>query len=547
MILSTDLIIKLKKLFTEKKFTEIEFSIESLGELKKLPNNILNLYAVSKALNPNSKIEDFKLSAYCFEKIYLADKSNREVFYNLIVTSVKAVDYTYLEKHLIEEYKKDKENPKILEGLAKMNFFYNNMKEASIYYEKLVSLKPEYANVWSSFIASLNYHYHYDQKKYLEFCKKFDETIKIETDNFKFNLIKNKKIKIGFLSADFKNHSVSLFLREILNKLDKNEFELFGFSNLQLNFHDKMTMSLKKIFDKWYDIFNLKDEELVRLVRACNLDIIIDLSGHTYQNRINILKARCAPIQISWLGYCNTSGVKNMDYLIADPNLIKNDEHSLYSEKILYMPNIWNALSKPKNLPSIRNDKEKNVFTFGSFNNFQKISLETIRLWSKILNVNNSRLILKSSTPFDNQKSKDILLKKFEIEKVDLKRIIVLDRKNTFEEHLDCYNKVDLSLDTFPYPGVTTSFQSWVMGVPVLTMKGFNFNSRCGESINYNLNFSDLVAKNEKDYFDKSLDIKEKNNIDMNYRLALREKALKSNLFDTETFTKDFVGLIKSL
>ena len=547
MILSTDLIIKLKKLFTEKKFTEIEFSIESLGELKKLPNNILNLYAVSKALNPNSKIEDFKLSAYCFEKIYLADKSNREVFYNLIVTSVKAVDYTYLEKHLIEEYKKDKENPKILEGLAKMNFFYNNMKEASIYYEKLVSLKPEYANVWSSFIASLNYHYHYDQKKYLEFCKKFDETIKIETDNFKFNLIKNKKIKIGFLSADFKNHSVSLFLREILNKLDKTEFELFGFSNLQLNFHDKMTMSLKKIFDKWYDIFNLKDEELVRLVRACNLDIIIDLSGHTYQNRINILKARCAPIQISWLGYCNTSGVKNMDYLIADPNLIKNDEHSLYSEKILYMPNIWNALSKPKNLPSIRNDKEKNVFTFGSFNNFQKISLETIRLWSKILNVNNSRLILKSSTPFDNQKSKDILLKKFEIEKVDLKRIIVLDRKNTFEEHLDCYNKVDLSLDTFPYPGVTTSFQSWVMGVPVLTMKGFNFNSRCGESINYNLNFSDLVAKNEKDYFDKSLDIKEKNNIDMNYRLALREKALKSNLFDTETFTKDFVGLIKSL
>ena len=186
MILSTDLIIKLKKLFTEKKFTEIEFSIESLGELKKLPNNILNLYAVSKALNPNSKIDDFKLSAYCFEKIYLADKSNREVFYNLIVASVKAVDFTYLEKHLIDEYRKDKENPKILEALAKMNFFYNNMKEASIYYEKLVSLKPEYANVWSSFIASLNYHYHYDQKKYLEFCRKFDKTIRVETKNFKY-------------------------------------------------------------------------------------------------------------------------------------------------------------------------------------------------------------------------------------------------------------------------------------------------------------------------------------------------------------------------
>ena len=495
MILSTDLIIKLKKLFNEKKFTEIDFTIESLGDLKKLPNNILNLYAVSKALNPSSKIDDFKLSAYFFEKIYSADKSNREAFYNLIVTSVKAVHFSYLEKHLIDEYNKKNDDPKILEGLAKMNFFYNNMNEASIYYEKLVSLKPEYANVWSSFIAGLNYHYRYDQKKYLEFCKKFNETLKIETDDFKNNFKDNKKIRIGFLSADFKSHSVSLFLKEILNKLDKTEFELFGFSNLQLTFHDEMTSSLKRTFDKWHDVFELSDVEFLNLARSCNLDIIIDLSGHTYQNRINVLKARCAPIQISWLGYCNTTGVKNIDYLIEDSHLIKKEEHNLYSEKILYMPNIWNALSKPKNLPNIKNDKEKDIFTYGSFNNFQKISLETISLWSKILNENNSRLILKTSTSFNNQKNKDILLKKFELEQVDLKKIIILDRKNTYEEHLDCFNKIDLSLDTFPYPGVTTSFQSIVMGVPVLTMKGFNFNSRCGESINYNLNFPELVAK----------------------------------------------------
>ncbi len=547
MILSTDLIIKLKKLFNEKKFTEINFIIESLGDLKKLPNNILNLYAVSKALNPNSNINDFKLSAYFFEKIYSADKSNREAFYNLIVTSVKAIHFSYLDKHLIDEYNKNKDDPKILEGLAKMNFFYNNMKEASIYYEKLVSLKPEYANVWSSFIASLNYHYHYDQKKYLEFCKKFNETLKIEAEDFKISLKKNKKIRIGFLSADFKIHSVSLFLKEILNKLDKTEFELFGFSNLQLTFHDEMTSSLKIIFDKWHDVLNLTDVELLNLTRSCNLDIIIDLSGHTYQNRINVLKARCAPIQISWLGYCNTSGVKNIDYLITDPNLIKKEEHNLYTEKILYMPNIWNALSKPNNLPNIENDKEKDIFTYGSFNNFQKISLDTIKLWSKILNENKSRLILKTSTSFNNQKNKDILLKKFESEQVDLKKIVILDRKNTFEEHLECYNKIDLSLDTFPYPGVTTSFQSLIMGVPVLTMKGFNFNSRCGESINYNLNLSELIATSEKDYFDKAINIQKKNNINLSYRLDLRLKALKSNLFDTETFTKDFVSLIKSL
>ena len=547
MILSTDLVNKLKELFNKKKFTEIDFTIESLGDLEKLPNNILNLYAVSKALNPHSKESDFRLSAYLFEKIFSADKSNREAFYNLIVTSVKAIHFSYLEKHLVNEYNKNNNDPKILEGLAKMNFFYNNMKEASIYYEKLVTLKPEYANVWSSFIASLNYHYHYDQREYLEFCKKFDETLNIEAEEFKAGSKKNKKIRIGFISADFKNHSVSLFLKEILNKLDKTEFELFGFSNLQSTFHDGMTSNLKKIFDNWYDVFDLTDVEFLQLTRSCNLDIILDLSGHTYQNRINVLKARCAPIQISWLGYCNTLGVKNIDYLIADPHLIKEEEQNLYSEKILYMPNIWNALSKPINLPNIENDKEKDIFTYGSFNNFQKISLETIKLWSKILNENNSKLILKTSASFNNEKNKDILLKKFANEQVDLKKIIILDRKISYEEHLACYNKIDLSLDTFPYPGVTTSFQSLVMGVPVLTMKGFNFNSRCGESINYNVNSEELIAKNEKEYFDKALNIQKANNINLNYRHALREKVLESNLFDTETFTKDFVSLIKSL
>ena len=127
MILSTDLLIKIKNLFIEKKYTELEFNIESLGSLDKLPSKILMFYAVSKALNPNSKKNDFKISAFHFEKIYSENKSNREAFYNLIFTSVKAVYFKYLEPHIIKEYEKNKSDTKILEGLAKMNFFYNNM------------------------------------------------------------------------------------------------------------------------------------------------------------------------------------------------------------------------------------------------------------------------------------------------------------------------------------------------------------------------------------------------------------------------------------
>ena len=548
MILSTDQKIKLKQLFENKKFSEIEYFVESLGDVKKLPSNILNIYATSKALNENSKIDDYKLSAYCFEKIYLENNSNRDAFYNLIIVSVKATYFEYLEEHIIKEYNLNNKDPKILEGLAKMNFFYNNMEKASFFYEKLLEINPNFKNIWSSFLASLNYHKKYDQKKYLEFCNKFDQFLKLEINEFTPNIKKNKKIKVGFLSADFKYHSVSFFLDDLIKKLNKEEFELFAISNLEKGNQDKMTNDLKDNFNEWYDVNNMSDIESIKLIRSLNLDILIDLSGHTYKNRVSVMRARCAPKQILWLGYNNSLGVENIDYIIADPNLVKKEEYNLYKEKIVFMPKIWNALPKPINLPEINlKQKKDDCFVYGSFNNFQKISSETINTWSKILKDGNTKLILKSSSSFDEKNLNKSLINKFKKENIEEDKIEILSRKKTYSEHLESYNKINLSLDTFPYPGVTTSFESVSMGTPVLTMKGFNFNSRCGESINKNLNLENLIANSEADYIDKALSIKKENKIDQKYKQNLRSEALKSCLFDTETFAKDFGSLLKSL
>tara|TARA_Y100000389_G_C17324686_1_gene444919 strand:+ start:70 stop:801 length:732 start_codon:yes stop_codon:yes gene_type:complete len=242
-------------------------------------------------------------------------------------------------------------------------------------------------------------------------------------------------------------------------------------------------------------------------------------------------------------------GIKNIDFLIADPNLIKNDEKHLYSEKILYMPNIWNSLSKPKNLPDIKakiNIKDKTI-VYGCFNNFMKISLNTIKVWSKILNQGESKLILKNPVSLIDEKAKEILIKKFENEKVDINKIEFVERKKTMTEHLETYNQIDLALDTFPYPGVTTSFQSILMGVPVLTMKGYNFNSRCGESINRNLGFEDFISEDEVDYFNKAVKFKNNKQKLFDIKKNLRNIALKSNLFDTDQFVFDFSKLIKNL
>ena len=130
----------------------------------------------------------------------------------------------------------------------------------------------------------------------------------------------------------------------LLKNINKDEIELIAISNLETYQHDQMTRDLKENFNEWHDVFQIDDKKLVQFIRSMNLDVLIDLNGYTYKNRINVLRARCAPIQISWLGYCNSLGVKNIDYLITDPNLIKKGEEDLYSEKIIFMPKIWNAL-----------------------------------------------------------------------------------------------------------------------------------------------------------------------------------------------------------
>ena len=539
---------KLKNLYIDKQFSQIEREIESSKNIDFLPTDIKMLYAVSKSLNFKSTREDFVTASYYFEKVFISNKSNLEPFYNLILTSVKSEFFEYLEPHINEQYKNNNQDPKIIEGLAKMHTCYGNMVAVSFYYKELIKIKPEYVNAWTFLLASFNYHEKINQIQYLDYCKKFDQL-----PNEKLKEIKKKyskgKIKLGFFSTDFKIHSVSFFLENIISKIDKSQFELHAISNLEINKQDVMTNDLKKIFDNWNDTANLSDNEFIELTRSLDLDILFDLSGYFSGNRVQAFRARCAPAQVSWLGYCNSLGIKNMDYLIADKNLILKDEQEQYSEKILYMPNTWSTISLPTNLNQIiiKQKKQKKDFTYGSFNNFEKISESVLKVWSKILNESNTRLILKNSSGKNSKKLNKIILERFKNEKVDIKKIKILSPTLTREEHLDCYNQIDLALDTFPYPGVTTTFESILMGVPVLTKKGSNFISRTGVSINLNLNMYEFIAENEEDYFKKAIDARSKKKILKELKLTLRNKFSKSDVFDSKKFTIDFCNLLKGL
>ena len=189
-----------------------------------------------------------------------------------------------------------------------------------------------------------NYKYDWSQKNFLEYSKQIEKYIPLVPEEKLFNSssVKSDKIKIGFVSSDVnKVHSITFFLKTILSSYDNKKFEIFLFLNS--NKEDEGTLRFKSFVDHSINITDLKDVECINTIRKLNLNIIFDLMGVTSTNRVSLFKNRLAPVQISWLGYCNTMGIKNMDYLISDPNLIYENEHNLYSEKVLYLPNIWNC------------------------------------------------------------------------------------------------------------------------------------------------------------------------------------------------------------
>jgi len=535
-------VIKVKKLLVEKKFEEAIVLIENFFSNTEKTSEILNILGVCKLQKKNFTNFDLLSAIENFRDCYLKEKNTSqgiEGLLNFIVSSNQANQYDDSIKYFKETELTMGYIRKLFLSIVDVYLRLTDFESAIYYLKKIIENDDglEYSTL-KKYIFFNSYLNKWSQKDFFENTIKLEETLPQYNFN-KINIRKNKKIKLAFLSSDIVNtHSVISFLKTILKHVDKDKFELIFFSNYIINKDKETLIDFKIYFDEWINIKNLNDVEAISIIRKNNINIIIDLMGLTSPNRLALFKNRLAPIQILWLGYNNTSGLSQMDYLIADPNLIKKNELKLYSEKILFLPNIWNChsgldISRIETpAPLIKN---KHI-TFGSFNNAFKISDEVVSVWSKILkSINNSRLIIKSSLNYSDK----ILKEKFEKNQV-FNQITFLDKTYSFEEHINEYKKIDLALDTFPYNGVTTSFEAIWMSVPILTLKGFNPNSRAGESINKNLNMNYLIADNKDEYVLKAVELSKNFEKVIEIRKNLFDKALASNLFNDKKFSKEF-------
>ena len=553
-------ILKLSNLFKEKKYDDLIIFIQN--SFPKKSAQILNLLGVARLFNNRDK-NSLILALSDFKQAYIKEKKTNfglEALINFINT---AADLYALQSPL-QDTKYDSSiflnQTNDLFEEAKINFGYNeklvssiirvykhqaNLNKTLFYLEKQFEKSELNQSGFASWIFFNNYKKNWTQSDFLKYSKLFSDKIENFNSNnlVELNRKKNSKIRIGFLSSEILGkHSITYFLETIFKDYNKDKFEIYLY--LDNAIEDENTNEFKILVKKFINVSSLEDIEAFNLIRSDNIDIMFDITGVTLSNRVSLFKNRMAPKQISWLGYCNTSGLENMDYLIADKNLIYDEEKNYYSEKIIYMPNIWNCHSGLNSIRSLSDPpclKEKNI-TFGSFNNFNKINDQVISVWSQILlKVKNSKLILKSSLKMD----KSFLKKEFE--KYGVIDSIKFLEKRKLESHYNLYKNIDIALDTFPYNGVTTTFEALAMGVPVITMKGYNFNSRCGESIIKNLGVEELIANNEDDYILKAQKIAN----DKDKLLELRKNIFKIShetpLFDTKQFSQDFFDILEKI
>ena len=550
---------KLKKLFQDKRYTEVVLDIESSTTENNRSPALHNLLGVCRASQKGRTDRDTKYALEDFEKAFYKDNFG-EISLESLCNHIKLCaeegrkDSDLLNNMLTsqkmyqEAEKKFSENFKYLShGIDLYKYLIKHKEKISVV-EKILKSNGLNKLFGTSYIITQMYLSNWKQKNFAEFQKKFSNIFNVLDTKKPTKIdITKKKIKIGFFSPDFwQSHSITYFIKDLLKDLKLTKFETFGLSLLKDNQHDETTDEFSNLFDNWVDLGDKSDQEIVDIIQNTNIDILIDLAGLWSSNRINIFNTRICPLQISWLGFNNSTGLKEVDFILADTNTIKNEERE-YVTKIYKLPKIWNSHCgfEYKRTFNELPFKKNNFFTFGSLNNFTKINDEVLNTWIKILKkTKNSKLILKSSLFL----CEDVLKKRFEEEGlINSIEILKKTKRKEFLSHLNLYNKIDLCLDTFPFTGVTTTFEALWKNVPVISKLGYNFNSRCGESILKNANIENFIAISNDDYVEKAVYYANNINELDKIRKDLFNKIRETPLFDTKGFSNDFCEALENM
>lgn len=354
------------------------------------------------------------------------------------------------------------------------------------------------------------------------------------------------KIRLGYFSADLRNHPVAYLMAELFEKHDKNKFELFAFS-LGRPVRDDMQKRIAAAFDHFIEVDTQSDEEIAKLARSCNIDIAIDLGGYTIHNRTGIFSYRAAPVQVQYIGYLGTMGAPYIDYLLADPVLIPDNSRSYYTECIAYLPSYQANDSKrkvsTKEFSRFELGLPESAFVFCCFNNNYKITPETFDSWMRILGkAPNSVLFLYAN----DQDTRANLKREAERRGIEPSRIVFGQRLER-DEYLARYRAADLFLDTLPYNAGTTASDALWAGLPVLTCAGESFAARMCASVLQSIGLSELITTTIEEYELTAIELATNHNAIVELKQKLDRQKHSTALFDSDSFCRNLESAYQSM
>ncbi len=350
---------------------------------------------------------------------------------------------------------------------------------------------------------------------------------------------RRSRLRIGYVSADFRRHAVSYFIGPVLSAHNRERVEVYAFSNVAAP--DAQTESLRRRGAQWERIEALDDDAAARLIREREIDVLVDLSGHTQGNRLGVFARKPAPVQATWLGYFGTTGLSAMDHWITDGVLHPESLPVAASETVWRLPRCWVCYEGPDAAPPV-GMAERSGVVFGSFNNLAKISAITLDLWARVLAaVPDSTLLLKN-VKFEDERCRERISRELRVRGVDDKRVQFGFHSARLEDHLAAYAGIDIALDTHPYTGATTTADALWMGVPTVTLPGTTYASRMSASLLVAAGLPDLLAGSPEEYVTTAMQCAaELQGVGSAARLELRRKRreamAQSSLCDARAMT----------
>jgi predicted O-linked N-acetylglucosamine transferase (SPINDLY family) len=485
-----------------------------------------------------------------FTKALHSDSKNATIHSNLGVCYIEMKQWQRAFEHFQIGLELDANHAGIHTNLSQAYRLIGCMPEAVDHIKKVLTIEPDSTVAQSNLLLYLNYCPDISSEELFYYHQQWGRSFLIKPENrlmFSNYPDPDRLIRLGYVSPDFRGHSVGYFIEPALVNYDSKQFEIYCYAHVP--HPDQTTSIIQRHVNRFYQIHTMDDRQLANQIRADGIDILVDLSGHTANSRVRVTTYQPAPVQVTYLGYPTTTGLKHIHYRLTDAVIdSKGVSDSDYTEELQYIDPYFFCLSPLGNrvpvspAPSLQNTQ----FCFGAFHNTSKLSDIIIKLWSDVLlEIPESRLLLQAASYDDPDIARyfQSSFVKYGIAKHRIQCVGTLP----FEHYLKLHHQIDIMLDTQPWTGHTTSCHALWMGIPILTLAGNRHASRIGQRLMTALNLSEWIAKDYQTFVKKAIQFSRDRTCLNTLRMNMRNRIIESGISNKKHYVNSLEHVYRNI